>query len=79
MLDQLPNARRIAALVVLSRIPDTPQWRLSTRLFKDYGRSKRLYFCLEVLWDTSEAPFLNTSAPSAAALSRKTRRETKSG
>lgn len=38
MLDQLPNAKRIAALAVRRRIPDTPPWRLSTRLFKDYGR-----------------------------------------
>lgn len=38
MLDQLPNAHRIVALVVRRRIADTPQWRLSTRLFKDYRR-----------------------------------------
>ena len=38
MLTDLPNAKRIAALAVRRRIPDTPQWRLMTRLFKDYGR-----------------------------------------
>ncbi|WP_264297498.1 MULTISPECIES: hypothetical protein [unclassified Halomonas] len=38
LLTDLENARRIAALVVRRRIPDTPQWRLSTRLFKGYGR-----------------------------------------
>ncbi|WP_301271685.1 hypothetical protein [Halomonas sp. XH26] len=39
MLDQLPNAKRIAAIVRQRRlIPDTPRWRLSTRLFKDYRR-----------------------------------------
>ncbi len=38
MLTDLPSARRIAAMVVRRRIPDMPYWRLSTRLFKDYGR-----------------------------------------
>ena len=38
MLDKLPQAQRIAALAVRRRIPDTPLWRLSTRLFRDYGR-----------------------------------------
>ena len=38
LLTDLPNARRIASLAVRRRIADTPQWRLSTRLFRDYGR-----------------------------------------
>ncbi|WP_269457716.1 hypothetical protein [Halomonas sp. hl-4] len=37
-LTDLPNAKRIAALVRRKPPPDTPRWRLSTRLFKDYGR-----------------------------------------
>lgn len=39
MLDQLPNAKRVAEIVRKRRlIPDTPHWRLSTKLFKDYRR-----------------------------------------